>query len=97
MSEVQSGDFEQARFEQARYEQAKAALHLARAYHDGALLAARHKPHDPEVQRRAQDAVQQGKKAWKNYIQAITAEAHAPSVQPLPSALPHVPPSFREE
>lgn len=92
MSEVQSGDFEQARFEQA-----KAALHLARAYHDGALLAARHRPHDPEAQRRAQDAVRQGKKAWKNYLQAVTAEADAPSVRTLPNALPHVPPSFREE
>ncbi len=87
MSEVQSGDFEQA----------KAALHLARAYHDGAMLAARHNPHDPEVQRRAQDAVQQGKNAWRNYVRAIAAESGAQNARTLSSTLLSVPPSFQEE
>lgn len=87
MSEVQSGDLEQA----------KAALQLARAYHDGAMLAARHKPQDHEVQRRVQDAVQQGKEAWDNYVRAITAESGVQNMPALPGVLPNIPLSFREE
>ncbi|MGI4788983.1 MAG: hypothetical protein ACRYFS_09045 [Janthinobacterium lividum] len=51
-------------------DQAKAALHLASAYHAGALLAARHRPDDPQIHRRLQEAVQDGRDAWKAFQMA---------------------------
>ncbi len=40
----------------AEVEQASATVRFARAYYAGALLAARHRPDDPHVQQRAEEA-----------------------------------------
>ena len=83
MHEAQNTDFDSA------FDQAKTALILARAYHAGAVLAARHRPEDPAVQRRLQEAVQQGRGAWKAYRKAYQTAAtrgrSAQSVDGVPS------------
>lgn len=54
-------------------EQARAALDRARADHARALLAAQAAPNDPDTRRRLQEAVRDGRGAWKAYQAAATA------------------------
>ncbi len=84
MHEAQNTEFDPA------FDRAKAALILARAYHAGAALAARHRPEDPVVQRRLQEAVRQGRGAWKGYQQAAATAGRAAQV------MNSVPGVFRE-
>ena len=80
MHEAQNTDFD------FTFDQAKAALILARAYHAGAALAARHRPEDPSVQHRLQEAVQQGRGAWKAYQTAASAGRAAQVAGSVPGA-----------
>ena len=84
MHEAQNIDFDSA------FDQAKTALILARAYHAGAALAARHRPEDPAVQQRLQEAVQQGRGAWKTYQTAAMRGRSAQSVDGVPSVFQEV-------
>ena len=54
-------------------DQARLALDQAREAHAAAMLARQSAPGDADAQRRVQDAVQQGKGAWKGYQAAATA------------------------
>lgn len=54
-------------------EQAREGLDRAREAHAAAMLARQSAPGDADAQRRVQDAVTQGKAAWKGYQAAATA------------------------
>lgn len=71
-------------YESYEMEQAKDALNLARAYYAGVTLAARHRPDDPSVHGRLQEAVQIGRGAWQAYRRVAgwsdQPEAGVPSI-----------------
>ncbi len=59
-----------------------AALNFARAYYAGALLAAKHRPDDPQSQQRAAEA-------WKEYKKAARKAGRSSTL--LPDDLAHEP------
>jgi len=78
-------------------DQAKSALNQAREGHAAAMLAQMNTPDDPEAALRLQEAVQQGRGAWKGYQKAATAGLAAQIDGISPSAFPDVPTAFQEE